>query len=81
MYLREKNAGVVLSLKNAVYALYEEYKKKLAHRDEAEESFEVSTTPVMENVEKEKSRKQTYFFFASKNISLPVVVLLMCIQN
>ena len=30
MYLGEKRVGVVLSLKNVVYALYEEYKKNLA---------------------------------------------------
>ncbi|XP_052207514.1 zinc finger BED domain-containing protein RICESLEEPER 2-like [Diospyros lotus] len=55
MYPGEKGVGAVLSLKNAAYALYEEYKKKLAPQGEVGERSQVSTPPVVENVEKGKS--------------------------
>ena len=57
MYLGEKGFAAVLSLKNVVYALYEEYKKKLASQSERGEPSQVSTPPVVENIDKEKSSR------------------------
>ena len=82
MYPGEKGVVIVLSLKNVVYALYEEYKKKLASQGKARESSQVSTPPIMENVEKEKFDKPNLLSSCFKSISLPVVVgLQLCLQN
>ena len=57
MYPGEKGVAAVLSLKNAVYVLYEEYKKKLTPQPQGEagEQSQVSTPLIVENVEKGKS--------------------------
>ena len=55
MYLSEKGVGVVSSLKNAIYALYDEYKLKLTPQSETRDMSEVSIPSVVESVRKEKS--------------------------
>ena len=83
MYPSEKGVVVVLSLKNVIYALYQEYKKKLAPHGEAGESSQMSTPPIMENIEKGNlADQQTCLVLISESISMLVVVVLqLCLQN
>jgi len=66
MYPIEKCVGIVLSLKNVIYALYDEYKQKLTSQIEVGEMSQVSTSSVVESVRKEKSQYMKTKLFISQ---------------